>query len=1078
MPTQEQCQDTVLSAWDQPDPSPHTGENERVISNVSTIVCPETNWWEQEKSYLSEMTNSSIATENFPAVSSPTQLVKKLSSEWGGSTPSESPQDAFVPDILHGNFQEGEQLATASPDLWVDAKQPLSLKVDGEGPDIVTHCDHDSNSQASSSPDICHDSEAKQETEQHISACRGPDVESGEFHLTEPKTSEGPSWEPGQEFVPYSSELCSDNAIPLPPTSNQANMNGTSQPASHKSPPEPSAANGDNHTGVKASEQGTSPGTAPIVEPDNRTIPGIENVQTSIFVTHQELTMEGDSPWVSEDFSPESHSGARTWFGCEQPFAPENPAAVIDALLVSDTCLDVSEAAFDHSFSDASGMNTSTGTIDDMSKLTLSEGHPETPGDGDAGRQDICSSEASWGDFESDVMSQNIDEDLMKEPEHFLYGGDPPLEEDALKRSLAPYTPPFDLSSLTEPAHGAETTEEAGSPGDESLESEAAGILLSALPDGRNEGNHTETKSRQPEPQLVVLHIHEDPESVSLSVDVHSDTELSPSNNIELSPSDIDWEVESDHSDAPAGGDIGPPNGASRGILELEEEKIIPIKEPEQIKSEYREGRCTEKKEDHALHMDYILVNRGESSPLTPEACEARESISEPEEMPTGSEEARLPETQSTSFPDTCQPPSLDDRKDHSAERISSKEDKSSSLESPVQEQSWMVLGHGEVSDRLSEARDSGPGSCGKTMEPFSDLSLGRGPQMEVLGEMKPLESLALEEASGLGSQSWKTKSHGRTGLDAVMLQMVAHDNEWEMLSPRPSQKHTISELEIEEETEFLEPRTGKPRPNGLLSEDVGMDIPFEEGVLSPDSADLRPEDPTANKDSGQESESIPEYTVEEEREDNRLWRTVVIGEQEQRIDMKVIEPYRRVISHGGYYGDGLNAIIVFAACFLPDSSRADYHYVMENLFLYVISTLELMVAEDYMIVYLNGATPRRKMPGLGWMKKCYQMIDRRLRKNLKSFIIVHPSWFIRTILAVTRPFISSKFSSKIKYVSSLSELSSLIPMECIHIPESIIKLDEELREASEAAKTSCLYNDPEMSSMEKDIDLKLKEKL
>ncbi|KAF6327911.1 prune-like protein 2 with BCH domain [Rhinolophus ferrumequinum] len=262
-----------------------------------------------------------------------------------------------------------------------------------------------------------------------------------------------------------------------------------------------------------------------------------------------------------------------------------------------------------------------------------------------------------------------------------------------------------------------------------------------------------------------------------------------------------------------------------------------------------------------------------------------------------------------------------------------------------------------------------------------------------------------------------------------------------------------------------------------LISEDVGMEVPFEEGMLSPSAADMRPEDPTANKDSGQESESIPEYTAEEEREDNRLWRTVVIGEQEQRIDMKVIEPYRRVIAHGGYYGDGLNAIIVFAACFLPDSSRADYHYVMENLFLYVISTLELMVAEDYMIVYLNGATPRRKMPGLGWMKKCYQMIDRRLRKNLKSFIIVHPSWFIRTILAVTRPFISSKFSSKIKYVSSLSELSELIPMDCIHIPESIIKLDEELREASEAAKTSCLYNDPELSSMEKDIDLKLKEK-
>nr|XP_014351986.1 PREDICTED: protein prune homolog 2 isoform X2 [Latimeria chalumnae] len=216
------------------------------------------------------------------------------------------------------------------------------------------------------------------------------------------------------------------------------------------------------------------------------------------------------------------------------------------------------------------------------------------------------------------------------------------------------------------------------------------------------------------------------------------------------------------------------------------------------------------------------------------------------------------------------------------------------------------------------------------------------------------------------------------------------------------------------------------------------------------------------------EVETIPEYTAEEERADNRLWRTVVIGEQEHRIDMKVIEPYKKVISHGGYYGDGVNAIIVFAACFLPDSSRADYHYVMENLFLYVISTLELMVAEDYMIIYLNGATPRRRMPGLGWLKRCYQMIDRRLRKNLKSFIIVHPSWFIRTILAVTRPFISSKFSSKIKYVGSLAELAELIPMEFVQIPESIIKYDEE-RGYKRSVSASCLQREPEMAPMDQE---------
>lgn len=47
-------------------------------------------------------------------------------------------------------------------------------------------------------------------------------------------------------------------------------------------------------------------------------------------------------------------------------------------------------------------------------------------------------------------------------------------------------------------------------------------------------------------------------------------------------------------------------------------------------------------------------------------------------------------------------------------------------------------------------------------------------------------------------------------------------------------------------------------------------------------------------------------------------------------------------------------------------------------IYRYVISSLELLVAEDYMIIYLNGATPRRRMPGISWLKRCYQMIDRR----------------------------------------------------------------------------------------------------
>ncbi|XP_075415656.1 protein prune homolog 2 [Tenrec ecaudatus] len=1120
--TPEPCQDTTRPDRDRPYPT-FPGENECVMSHVAMFECQETNWWAGEKSPSSEITNARLASENAPVAGAPSQLINKSGSGWQTSAPSEGSRSTFVPDILHGNFQETGQLASVSPDLWIDAKQPCSLKVDGENPDILTHDGRDSNLEVPSSPDVCHGPEAQQGTKHHSNTQMGYEAQPRELYVTEPKAQEDSSQEPGQTCVPYDSGPYSKTVCtPLPASSKLANRHGVYLPASPRASLEPSEVNDDSIADFK----GTSSDGAPALEALGKTVPVIENVGTNIFVTHPDPSLDGSHHGFPEGFAPGSEH--------EHPSATQSPASVTDTLLVSDMCLEAT--GFDHSFSDASGLNTSTGTIDDMSKLTLSEGNPETPVDGDAGKHDICSSEASWGDFEYDVMGQNIDEDLMKEPDHFLYDADPPSEEDIPKAPVAPYTPPFDLSHLTEPTPGAQKMEEAGPAERESLGNEVPELVISSPPDRRGKGNHPETTSGQPGLQLVALHISEDTESLSLPPKGGSQVDLS-------APDDTDWDVETDDSHSPAGGDMGPPYGVHEGRLELEEEKLILTKDPEQLKSEHPEERCTKMNEDHhALHMDYILITHEEQSPQTPEAGEGKESTCGLEESPTNSE------TQLPSFPDIFKSASFNEKKDPSSERGVFKDDKRSSPESPGQEHGWMVLGHNEVGDPMAEgsprqleAGIAWSGKSAEVTESVSDSSPSKAYQIEVLEEVKPLETLVQAETSALSGQSRKSKSRSRAGPDAVMLQAVAHDNEWEMLSPQLSQKNTIPESEVEAETEFLE--ASKPRPNGRLSEDVGMDVPLEEGMQSPGAADMRPEPPSsldlngihprrikltapninlsldqsegsvlsddnldspdeidinideldtpdeadsfeytgpesppANRDSARESESIPEYTAEEEREDNRLWRTVVIGDQEQRIDMKAIEPYRRVISHGGYYGDGLNAIIVFAACFLPDSSRADYHYVMENLFLYVISTLELMVAEDYMIVYLNGATPRRKMPGLGWMKKCYQMIDRRLRKNLKSFIIVHPSWFIRTILAVTRPFISSKFSSKIKYVGSLAELSGLIPMDCVHIPESIIKYDEE-KSFKRAVRTSCLYNDPEMSSMEKDIDLKLKEK-
>lgn len=169
------------------------------------------------------------------------------------------------------------------------------------------------------------------------------------------------------------------------------------------------------------------------------------------------------------------------------------------------------------------------------------------------------------------------------------------------------------------------------------------------------------------------------------------------------------------------------------------------------------------------------------------------------------------------------------------------------------------------------------------------------------------------------------------------------------------------------------------------------------------------------------------------------MFRTVVIGDEEFKMDLSAIIPYKQVLQHGGYYGEGLNAIVVFSACYLPDSDQTDYEYIMDNLFLYVVSTLDLLVAEEYMIVFFNGGCKRKNVPSFAWLKRCYKMIHRRLRKSLKQLLLVHPSWYMRALITFFRPFISSKFSRKLKLVSCLKDLSAIVTLSGMSIPDAVV---------------------------------------
>lgn len=75
----------------------------------------------------------------------------------------------------------------------------------------------------------------------------------------------------------------------------------------------------------------------------------------------------------------------------------------------------------------------------------------------------------------------------------------------------------------------------------------------------------------------------------------------------------------------------------------------------------------------------------------------------------------------------------------------------------------------------------------------------------------------------------------------------------------------------------------------------------------------------------------------------------------------------------------------------------------------YVLTTLHDLVADDYILVYFhNSSKTANNMPTFNWLKRCYYMIDRKLRKNLKNLYLVHPTFWLKTLVIMTKPLLRS----------------------------------------------------------------------
>ncbi|KAG7234032.1 hypothetical protein INR49_005994 [Caranx melampygus] len=270
------------------------------------------------------------------------------------------------------------------------------------------------------------------------------------------------------------------------------------------------------------------------------------------------------------------------------------------------------------------------------------------------------------------------------------------------------------------------------------------------------------------------------------------------------------------------------------------------------------------------------------------------------------------------------------------------------------------------------------------------------------------------EQRPAPGSPTLSLTLSGRSndGFSAAALSATPDDtpsldiNLEALETPSGSETGTLPDSTHELEWEDDLPRMGRSRNVGVARGPVEQ----SEGLMGVDQVDSR----------------------------GRRWRRFCISGQEYQVNMSVLEPYLQVLSHGGYYGDGMNAIILFTSCYLPENTVEDYEYVMDNLFRYIVGTLDLMVSENYVLVYLCAMAPRNKVPAIKWLHQCYTSIDRRLKKDLKGLLVVHPAWYIKALITVIKPFISEKFSRKIRFIQNLRQLSEFIPTDRLQIPDAI----------------------------------------
>lgn len=114
----------------------------------------------------------------------------------------------------------------------------------------------------------------------------------------------------------------------------------------------------------------------------------------------------------------------------------------------------------------------------------------------------------------------------------------------------------------------------------------------------------------------------------------------------------------------------------------------------------------------------------------------------------------------------------------------------------------------------------------------------------------------------------------------------------------------------------------------------------------------------------------------------------------------------------------------------------------LDKALLYMIRLLDPIVEKEYVVVYFHTTTTNDNLPSMNFLKSVYMILDHKYKKNLKSFYIVHPTWWSKLATWFFTTFTASDVKQKVHSLKGVQFLYARINPDQLDIPPFVLDYD------------------------------------